>query len=117
MTNQQVRQWYKAEVSRIPMLNEAWISEGLGLEERARKAWEIRHNARLKARDFMTDPKEVSLLQQRDMKKYGNPDGPAFEYLVAEARRRGLNDDSIYEEIIEESSTTNSEVDRKMDVD
>lgn len=117
MNNQQVRQWYKAQLGQIPVLNQAWIVEGLSVEERARKAWGIRRNARLRARELMGDPKQVSLLRQRDIKKYGNPDGPTFDYLVAQAARKGLEDDRIYEAIIVGSSTSDITVDRIMGLD
>jgi hypothetical protein len=82
MTNQEVRLWYLSQVSKIPILNEQWIKDAISSEERAKKAWRIRHDARLEARAMMENPKEVKLLQDRDMKFYGNPNGPTFEFLV-----------------------------------
>jgi len=113
MTNKEIREWYSEEVARIPKLNKEWIEQSISLRERAYSAWAIRHDARLKARSMMSDPKEVELLQKRDMAKYGNPDGPTFEFLVEENRKLGLIGDEIYEAIIDESIRTNIEVNRK----
>lgn len=113
MTNQQVRQWYREQVSEIPLLNQAWIIEAVGVEQRARRAWQIRHNARLGARDLMEDPQEVELLRSRDLKLYGNPDGPSFDDLVKKARDLGFRGDKIYDAIISDSYTTNAEVDKQ----
>ncbi|HEY6806570.1 MAG TPA: hypothetical protein VI306_23535 [Pyrinomonadaceae bacterium] len=117
MTNTQVRQWYKDEVGRISSLNLSWIAKGEGAERRARKAWQMRHTARLKARDMMENPEEVQLLRKRDLAKYGNSDGPTFEYLVDYWSRFGLQGDKIYEAIIEDALITNAEVDRKFRID
>ena len=112
-TNQEIRLWYNRQVSAIPALNQAWLAEGLSAEERARRAQDIRHDARIKARSYMADPKEVKLLQDRDQKKYGNPDGPSFDYLVAKNREKGLRGDAAYEEIITSSSRTDKEYNEK----
>lgn len=113
MSNQEIRRWYLSQVSKLPLLNEAWIKHGISAEERARRAWKLRHDARLQAREMMENPLEVKLLQDRDMKYYGSPDGPTFEFLVAKAGKLGLKGDKIYEVIVADSFTTNSDVDKK----
>jgi hypothetical protein len=117
MTNAQVRHWYKDQVSRIPSLNLSWIASGESSHDRARKAWELRHNARLKARELMENPDEVQLLRNRDVEKYGNPDGPTFNYLVDYWKRQGLKGDKIHEAIINDAQTTNEKVDQKLSFD
>lgn len=106
-SNEEVRQWYREQVSRIPGLNRQWITEGHSARERAEQAWRIRHDARIEARNKMTEPREVALLQARDMAVYGHPDGPTFEFLVERARKSGLTGSAIYESIIDSSSRTN----------
>lgn len=115
MTNRQVRQWYKERLSQIPALNQAWMREGITVEQRARKAWQIRHHARLRARELMEDPREVELLRNRDLKLYGDPNGPTFAFLVEKAASLGWVGDKIYEVIIGDSSTTNAEVDQRFE--
>jgi hypothetical protein len=105
-TNAEIRQWYNDQVAVIPALDQQWQRQGLSAEERARKAHELRHQARLKARDFMPDPREVADLQARDREKYGNPDGPTFEQLVAKNREQGLTGDEVYEKIIGSANRT-----------
>lgn len=115
-TNEQIRQWYNDQVSVVPQLNEQWIKDGLSADIRAKKAYEIRHNARIKAREMMQNKEEVKLLQERDMKKYGNPDGPTFEYLVKQNRDNGLTGNDIYEAIVNSSERTNKEYNEKYGV-
>ena len=100
-TNVEIRQWYVEQVSPIPELNQPWLAAGLSAQERAERAWRMRHTARLEARAMMADPTEVELLRARDMALYGNADGPTFAFLVEHGRRAGLTEQAIYEAIIE----------------
>ena len=105
-TNPEIRQWYNQQVSVIPALDKQWIEQGLSAEERAQKAHDIRHAARIKARAFMPNKDEVKLLERRDLEKYGHPDGPTFADLLEKNRKKGLRGDAVYEEIITSSSRT-----------
>ena len=113
MTNLEVRQWYLSQVSKIPILNEEWTRYGLSAEQRARRAWQIRHDARLMAREKMEDPREVKLLRDRDMALYGNPDGPTFEFLTAKASKLGWGGDKMYHAIVAGSVITNADTDKE----
>jgi len=115
-TNAEIRQWYNDEVGQIPALNEQWLAEGISAEERAKRAHEIRHHARVTARVMMQNKQEVADLQARDQEKYGNPDGPTFAYLVEKNRLKGLQGDAIYEDIIGSSNRTNREYNEKFGV-
>jgi hypothetical protein len=114
MTNKEIRQWYIDQVSTIPHLDQQWLQQGIAIEERAIRAWQIRHDARIRAREMMEVPEEVELLRQRDIKFYGNPDGPSFEYLVRQAVARGLQGEKIYQSIINSSSLTDLQVNKKL---
>ena len=103
-TNCEIRIWYNFQIVAIKQLNERWKEEGLSVVERAKKAFQIRHDARLNGRYMMKDRFEVAALRDRDNKKYGNPDGPTFEHMVAFGRENGLTGDRIYEGIIESSA-------------
>jgi len=102
------------QVVQIPTLNKEWIAQGLSLQDRAEAAWKVRHDARLAARAMMADPAEVALLRARDMTKYGNPDGPAFEFLMERGRAAGLDDDAIYQAIIDDSYRTDPAINKKL---
>lgn len=115
-TNEEIRQWYNDTVSKIPALNSQWKKEGLSAEERAKKAHEIRHHARVEARSMMQNKQEVAELQARDKEKYGNPDGPTFEFLVEKNRLKGFQGDDLYEDIIGSSNRTNKEYNEKYGV-
>jgi hypothetical protein len=106
-TNKEIREWYSEEVARIRRLNDEWIEKGFSLELRAQKAWKIRHDARSKSRTMMGNQIEIKLLQRRDLVKYGNPDGPTFDFLVEKYRKLGLVGDEVYEAIIEASMKVN----------
>ena len=114
MTNKEIRQWYIDEVSTISRLNQQWLQQGIAIEERAIRAWQIRHDARIRAREMMEKPDEVELLRQRDIRFYGSHDGPSFEYLVRQAVARGLQGKEIYQSIINSSSLTDEQVNKKL---
>ncbi|MBL8472314.1 MAG: hypothetical protein KF778_22005 [Rhodocyclaceae bacterium] len=115
-TNAEIRQWYNDQVAVIPKLDAGWIEQGLSPEQRARQAYEIRHHARIQARAYMQDKQEVAQLQARDQEKYGNPDGPTFDYLVAQNVKKGLQGAAVYEEIIGSSNRTNAEYNARFNV-
>ena len=107
-TNAEIRLWYNHQVVIIPTLTDQLIHEGANAKERAKLAYAIRHRARIYARLLMPDKEEVEMLRKRDMEKYGNPDGPTFEYLVEKNQQKGLKGDAIYEAIVESSSRTSA---------
>lgn len=63
---------------------------------------------------MMADAVEVELLRERDMAKYGNPDGPTFEFLVERLQDAGLEGDVVYEVIIDESYRTDVELNKRL---
>lgn len=103
-SNCEIRIWYNFQIVAIKQLNERWKEEGLSVVERAKKAFDMRHQARLNGRYMMEDKFEVAALRDRDNKKYGNPEGPTFEHMVAFGRENGLTGDRVYEGIIESSA-------------
>ena len=111
----EIRAWYRGRTAEISEFNQGWIAEGVSLEERARRAWRIRHDTRVRARSMMENPAEVEDLGERDRRLYGNPDGPTFDQLVRENDRLGLRQDEVYERIIRGSQTTNREVNKLFD--
>lgn len=112
--NAEIRKWYLEQVARIPEMNEQWLKQGLSAKQRAKKAWQIRHDARLEAREMMTDAEEVEDLKQRDIAEYGNEEGPTFEFLVQEWREAGLTGNAVYIAIIEGARRTNRNVNKKL---
>jgi hypothetical protein len=115
MTNQEIRRWYNEQVGRIEEYNIQWKVEGIVIAERARKAWEIRHNARLMAREMMLDKEEVEALRARDLKLYGDPNGPTLEFLIREAKTLELTGDNVFEWIITGAQRTNIEVNKRFE--
>lgn len=111
-TNQQARQLYLERVASIAGELENWRAAQMPVEEQARRAFESRHAARMTARAMMADPAEVAALQERDRAKYGDPDGPTFEWLLARAHAKGLAGEAAYLSIIESAQRTDSGVNR-----
>ena len=111
-TNQEIRQWYKEQLSKILELNEQWIKENVSLEERAYRAWKFRHDMRLEARRMMQNPLEVEFLRRRDIARYGTPDGPTFEFVIAEIEAEGLSGNDAFEAVIKGSYRTNAGIDK-----
>ena len=116
MNNSQIRAWYRERVVGISKLNEGWIAQGITLDERALRAWRLRHDARIEARSMMEDTAEIEDLRERDRRLYGNPDGPTFDQLVEENYRRGFQRNEVYERIISGSQATNREVNKLLDL-
>jgi hypothetical protein len=108
--NAAVRQWYLDQVGKIDGLDRAWQTQGLSAEDRAHKAYDIRHEARLAARSMMDDRIGEHLLQLRDLFEYGHLDGPTFDQLVSGAEKKGLTPDQAYESIVHGAETTNATV-------
>jgi hypothetical protein len=114
MTNEQVRAWYHHEVSKIAELNLKCTEQGYALEERARRVWQLRRDARLHARAMMDNPSEVGQLRARDVRIYGNPDGPTFDQLVDAHRLSGCSVDEAFERTIKGAQTTNTAVNEQL---
>ena len=115
MTNGEIRAWYRKRVAEIPKLNQEWIAQRVSLDERALRAWGIRHNARMQARSMMENPAEIEDLRERDRRLYRNPDGPTFDQLVQERLQGEIRQDEVYERIISGSQATNRDVDEIFD--
>lgn len=107
-TNCEIRLWYNFQIVAVGVINQKWEKDGIDLKTRAHKAYEMRHEARVNARYMMQNKDEVKTLQARDMKKYGNPDGPTFEYLLKKNTDNGLSLEAAYQSIIDSSSKTDT---------
>ena len=105
-TDCEIRLWYNYQIVAVGVINEKWKEDGIDLKTRALKAYEMRHEARVNARYMMQDKAAVEALQTRDSNKYGNPDGPTFEYLIKKNTDKGLSMDEAYQSIIDSSSRT-----------
>jgi hypothetical protein len=111
-----VREFYLARVATIAESDHQLAAAGRSAEERARAAYQIRHDARLAARAKMQNPAAVAALEARDLAKYGHPDGPTFDELLAKNRARGLSGDAAYLAIVESAQRTNGAVNEMMGV-
>lgn len=107
-TNCEIRLWYNYQVVAVGIINKKWEQDGIDLKTRAHKAYEMRHQARVNARSMMQNKDQVKALQARDQQKYGNPDGPTFEYLLKKNTDNGLSLEAAYQSIIDSSSRTDS---------
>lgn len=108
-TDCEIRVWYNYQVVAIPVINARWVEMEMSAKERALRAYKLRHNARINARFMMDSPIEATALQARDMLKYGNAEGPTFEYLVEKNIKAGLTQQQAYEKIIKSSARTDND--------
>lgn len=115
-TNLEARSYYLKEEVRIGQLNEHWIKEGVSLRDRAYRSWEMRKNARVTARAMMPDPEQVEKLRQDDIKLYGTPDGPTWEWSQDYARREGHEGDAVYQFIIDGAQRSRASVNRDLGI-
>lgn len=113
-SNREIRARYLCDVAQIGPNDQTLKAQGKSVEERARIAYETRKNARKTARAMMQDAAEVETLKKRDQEKYGNPDGPTFEWLVEKAKAKNLTGDAIFEEIIQSAQRTNTDVNKAL---
>src|SRR5262245_61600729 len=65
-TDPEIREYYLKLSGSIAPSNEQWTREGLSSEQRARRAYEIRHNARRTCRAMMPSTLERFALKVRD---------------------------------------------------
>ncbi|MBK8259531.1 MAG: hypothetical protein IPK82_43595 [Polyangiaceae bacterium] len=107
-SNKEIRAKYVCAAAAIGGLNEGWKKEGLSAEERAKRAFQTRHDARVISRAMMSDAAEVKALEDRDREKYGQPDGPTFDQLVKKAQEKGLSGDAVFEEIVASAQRTDA---------
>ncbi|MDB4962489.1 MAG: hypothetical protein JWP01_2488 [Myxococcales bacterium] len=112
-TGKEVRSWYKEQVKRVSALNQDWVTSGVPLAERARRAYEVRRHARLAAREQMQSSGDVQSLSARDLLEYGQTDGPTFEQLVDQQVASGTTLEQAYESIIDSSQRSNKRYDQK----
>lgn len=107
----EVRAVYVCRVRGIAGADVAWRAEGLDAESRARRAFAIRHGARLTGRAMMSSRAEVAALEARDRLTYGDRDGPSWAWLVERGRAKGLAGDALYDSIRQGAAETNDTMD------
>jgi|GEM_PF-2515744 len=115
-TNVEIREYYLRIISGIHAADEEAKKDGVSAEERARRAFQTRHEARMTCRAMMSDRHEVDDLHRRDQAKYGHPDGPEFDQLVEHERGKGLTGAAAYEAIVASSQRTDGAVNEMLGV-
>ena len=116
-TNVEIREHYLKLISQIQPTVDQMKKDGKKAEERAKKAYQLRHDARMLCRAMMTDRKQVEELKARDKEKYGQGDGPTFEQLFENnKKKKGLKAEEAYEAIIASSQRTDGAVNEMLGV-
>ncbi len=91
----------KEQIKGVTSLNDDWIASGIPLAERARRAFEVRHRARMATRDQMQSGEEGERQTgQEEINEHGASDDASFEQLVEQHRAAGMTLDQAYEAII-----------------
>ncbi len=112
--NKIIRVWYDRMSSSVDQDRARWAGQALELQ--ARRAWSIRHLARMLARLRMPDPGQVAELQRRDEADYGTPHGPNLDWLMRRARGLGCSDEQAFQVIMETAGMPNEEVNRQFGI-
>ncbi len=94
LSNEDARQIYQDHINEIPGQVQQMANEGVSSEEQARRAFEMRHEAREITRALMDDQVDAAGLVIRDYAKFGNPDGPGFE-AVCDRQRQRLEQEAV----------------------
>jgi hypothetical protein len=84
------------------------------LEEKAKKAFDIRNQAKDFARE-LSGPENAAAAEAISAGKHGSSKGPTFEYLVEKAKKAGKSADEGYQSIIESSKRTDPGINTKYD--
>ena len=116
MTNREIRAWYLRKISEIADLDNQSEARGESLKFRALQAWAARRSLRSEARGLMRNPLLGALLQARDLKRYGNTNGPSFEFLFEKLEAGGVRGDEAYRAIIRSALTTDEGINRHFGV-
>lgn len=111
--NNEVRHWYHEQLARIAPLNDSWAAAGVPLVERAHRAYQIRQQARLAARERMKAKNEVKGLRDRDFAEYQDADGSSFAALLAHYQGTGMTRDQALAEVIASAQRSSEEYNRK----
>lgn len=114
--NRLIRQEYNARKPLLRKEIDRLRRQGASSDKQAEHAFRARKEARLSARETMRrngDVQGVKDLQKRDLKKYGNKDGPTLEQLQrerAEALKKQLGRqptrDEVNKEIVDGATRT-----------
>lgn len=116
--NKSIREWYNKQTDpeKLKQLDKQWEQEGVPLQERSERIFNIRHDARLTAREYMSSADDVAALRNRDLAKYGSPDGPTFIQEVEKYTKQGLTEKNAYKSVIDGASRTSSEYNVKFGI-
>ncbi|MGF1528659.1 MAG: hypothetical protein ACFCBW_17965 [Candidatus Competibacterales bacterium] len=110
----------------LPELVQNWQNpdSDLTLRQQAELASAVRHESRMDARGMMSergpiqDENTIGFIQNRDIEKYQNPDGPDFEALLSRNQQKhNLTGDAALSSIVKSASRTDPEYNAKMGVD
>lgn len=103
MVNCDAREWYNDTINTILEVDFHLISVEASEQERARCAYQIRHQARVSARNDMESAISMASARVYDLLKYSDFDGPKFEYFTEDKKMS-------YADIIKSAQRTNSNV-------
>lgn len=107
MSNQKARQWYVNHVNRIHNI----VDSDLPLEERAKKAFDLRNQYRFQARELMRDQARRRALDETD------PILSFDELLENKMKRKGMTREEALEDIWKTATKTRKSTNERFGVD
>lgn len=106
LSNIDVRKKYIEEVSQIPDN----INKDLPIEERAKKAFELRNRIRTEARELMADE------ETRERLDIYKPNKTFEELVVSKMERKGMTREEAIQDVYETATKTNADVNRELGI-
>lgn len=106
LSNIDVRKKYIEEVSQIPDN----IDKDLPIEERAKKAFELRNRIRTEARELMADE------ETRERLDIYKPNKTFEELVVSKMERKGMTREEAIQDVYETATKTNADVNRELGI-
>ncbi|WP_347332729.1 hemagglutinin repeat-containing protein [Marinimicrobium locisalis] len=108
LSNVEARKWYLEQESRIP----GRIDPNASLDKQARQAFDLRNQARTKARDLMGDREAAELITEKNPNLTWDQVIRETESKLIERGAKNISMDDIYAEIIESSQRSRKSVNK-----
>ncbi|MCB9441579.1 MAG: hypothetical protein H6523_15185 [Mycolicibacterium sp.] len=110
LSNAETRTVYAHGELRMQELDRRWAAEGMSVEERAHRMFEMRNELRQWARTLMADREAAAYLN-------ANEKMMTWDRLVEKTEAKGFSDDEVFQEIIDSSTRSRPGVNVDLGID
>ncbi|MBB4854780.1 hypothetical protein HNP40_002172 [Mycobacteroides chelonae] len=110
LSNEESRTVYTRGELKMKELDAQWARQGVPLEERAKRMFEMRNGLRTWSRTLMSDRPLADFLNQNERNR-------TFDQMVNNGRVKGLSGPQIYQDIIESATRSRDSVNAGLGID